>query len=659
MAGISSLGFGSGVLTSDLVDQLVEAERKPTEQRLSFNQQKAEALISAYGVFRNAITELRLPMRQLGAAENMLAYSVSSSNDDVAVSIDASKAARGSYNVVVDQLAKAQSLASSTFDDKDTTALGSGTLTVSVGGETKTLTIDSSNNTLQGLADEINEAELGVSAGIIDTGDGYRLVLSAEETGIDNAVTIMVSDDDGNDADLAGLSQFAFDGAANNLTETVAAEDAVIQVNGIAISRSTNTIANVIDGLTFELKSEGATSTVKVEQDSGAVVDRVQAFVDKYNAFQQAIDSLAGYNAETQQGGLLTGDATVRSIQGQLRGLLTNVVPGLEKSAVRTLADVGVTTNPKTGLLEFDREQFQAQLAENPDDVTALFAEQGRATDGQIEFLQSGVNTEAGSYDINITQVATQGSLQGDNVGAGPVTIDADNDELTFVVDGATTASIQLTAGTYTREELAAEIQSQLNSSSALGAAGRSVKVEFDSGSGVLSFKSGEYGGKSNVSLTEVDTNSAATLGLSVKTGTLGKDVAGTVGGQVAKGEGQVLFVEGSGSASGMQIRVTGGSVGARGSISFIQGIGDRAVDLINSFTGADGAIESRTDGLQKELLAIEEDRQRMEQRIEAYRARLVSQFSAADSLIARLNSTLDFVSQQLAALAPQNNRDN
>lgn len=659
MAGISSLGFGSGVLTNDLVDQLVAAERKPTEDRLNFNQQRTEALISAYGALKSAVTELRLPLRQLSSAENLQAFSGSSSNDDVEVSVDSAKASRGSYTVTVDSLAQAQSLASGTFADRDETAIGSGSLTISVGGQTKTLTIDGSNNTLQGIADEINSADIGATAGVIDTGNGYRLVLSAEETGVDNAISISVSDDDGDDTDASGLSQFSFDGTTNNLTETVAAQDAVVQVNGISITRPTNTIENVIDGVTLEVKAEGATSTVNVTQDSGAVAERVQAFVDKYNSLQQAIKSLSGYNAELEQGGLLSGDATVRNVQNQLRNLLTRVVPGLEGAAVRSLADVGITTDHETGNLEFDHEKFQEQLAKNPNDVTALFAEQGRTSDEQIEFIKSGLNTEAGDYAVNITQLATKGALQGANVGTGSVTIDADNDSLTFLVDGETTASIQLTAGTYTREELAAEIQSQLNANSALGADGRSVSVSFDAGSGALVFESDSYGSESTISLTGVDTNSAASLGLSVAEGTAGKDVAGTIGGQVATGEGQVLFVEGNGSAAGMQVRVTGGTTGARGSINYVQGIGDRAVDLITSIVGADGAIEARTDGLQKELESIAEDRVRLEERITSFRERLVAQFSAADTLISRLNSTLDFVSQQLAALAPQNNRDN
>lgn len=225
----------------------------------------------------------------------------------------------------VDSLAQSQSLASGVFSDKDSTAIGTGVLTLRAGAETKSLTIDGSNNTLQGLANEINDAGLGVTAGVIDTGSGFRLVMSAEETGTANAISVTVSDDDGNSSDSAGLSQFAFDTGTQNLTETIAAKDAVVQINGIQITRSTNSIENVIDGLSFDIAAEGVTSTIKVEQDFGAVADRVQGFVDKFNNLQSTISGLAGFNAETGQGGLLSGDSTVRGIQNQMRSLLTGL----------------------------------------------------------------------------------------------------------------------------------------------------------------------------------------------------------------------------------------------------------------------------------------------------------------------------------------------
>ena len=218
MAGISSLGIGSGVLSSDLVDQLVAAERKPAADRLAQETQKNEALLSAYGKLRSAVTELRLPMRQLSAADNLTAYSATSSNDSVEVSVDDSKAGRGSYTVEVLALAQSQSLASATFADKDATTVGTGTITLKSGDASKTITIDGTNNTLQGLANEINESGIGVTAGVIDTGSGYRLVMSSEETGTANAISLTVSDGDGNNTDAGGLSQFAFDGTMASIS---------------------------------------------------------------------------------------------------------------------------------------------------------------------------------------------------------------------------------------------------------------------------------------------------------------------------------------------------------------------------------------------------------------------------------------------------------
>jgi flagellar hook-associated protein 2 len=663
MASISSLGIGSGVLNSDLVDQLVSAERKPTDARLTRETQQTEALLSAYGKLRSAVTELRLPMRQLSSPDNLKAFSASSSNDDIGVSVDSAKASRGTYSVEVTSLASAQALASNTvFADRDSTSVGQGSLQLTVGAKVTDITIDSNNDTLQGLANAINEADAGVSAGVIDTGNGYQLVMSADDTGTANAVSISVTGDNvGSNTDNQGLSRFAFNAgmdANSGLKETIAASDAMMNINGVQVTRSSNSFENVIDGLTFDIQAEG-TSTISVSQDLGAVADRVQGFVDKFNSLQSTIDSLAGFNAEAGTGSLLTGDSTVRGIQNQLRNILTRVVPGLENASVRSLADVGITTNFETGGLQFDRTRFEEQLKVNPDDVTALFAEQGRATDSQVEFVRSGTGTAPGSYDINVTQPATRGQLvAGSALGAGSFTIDANNDDLSLSVNGDIAVNLQLTQGTNSSPQaLLDDIQAQLDSSNALNAAGVSVQAGLDT-DGKLTFTNSDYGSESSVTLASVE--DAGTFGLGTNTSTDGLDVAGKIDGRTAEGDGQVLFLNsGNGDASGLQIRILGDQVGTRGSIQFIEGVAERTVDLVTNMVSAGGAIESRTDSLNRQLEQIQESRARLEERITSYRERLVSQFSAADSLISQLNSTRDYVTQQLAALAPQNNRGN
>jgi flagellar hook-associated protein 2 len=375
MASITSLGAGSGIFSNDLVDQLVQAERSPTESRLNRRESEAQAKISAFGKIRSALEALRSPMEALSQADSMRAFAGSSSNEAVVgVSVDSSEASRGSYNLDVTQLASAQSLASNSFADRDTTQVGSGTLTLTVGGTTTDIVIDGSNNTLEGVAEAINGANAGVSAGIVDTGSGFRLVMSSDESGTANEISITSADDDNNNTDMNGLSQFVFDGATSNMEQTVAAKDAIMNVNGIEITRSSNTVEGVVDGVTFNLTDTG-TSTVKVTQDSEEVAGRVQAFVDKFNALQDQIKNVAGFNSTSERAGVLSGDSTIRSIQSDLRQKLTSIPAGLEGSPIRMLADIGIKTDPSTGKLEFDQTKFKEQLGENPDAMTALFSE--------------------------------------------------------------------------------------------------------------------------------------------------------------------------------------------------------------------------------------------------------------------------------------------
>ncbi|ERS85095.1 hypothetical protein Q667_17735 [Marinobacter sp. C1S70] len=375
MAAISSLGAGSGIFTNDLVNQLIEAERAPTEMRLDRRESETQAKISAYGRIRSALEALRSPMEALSKSDSMSAYTASSSNESVVrVNVESSEANRGSYNLDVKQLARAQSLASTEFTDRDTTPVGTGTLTLNVGGNATDIVIDESNNTLEGIAEAINGANAGVSAGIVDTGSGYRLVMSSDESGTANEISISVADNDSNDIDMSGLSQFVFDGVTSNMQQTVAAKDAILDINGIEVTRSSNTVEGVVDGVTFTLTETG-TSTVKIAQDPDEVTGRVQAFVDKFNTLQDQVKSVAGYNPASERGGVLNGDSAIRAIQSELRQMLTSVPTGLEDSPVRMLADIGITTDPSSGKLEFDQTKFKEQLKANPDGVTALFSE--------------------------------------------------------------------------------------------------------------------------------------------------------------------------------------------------------------------------------------------------------------------------------------------
>lgn len=166
---------------------------------------------------------------------------------------------------------------------------------------------------------------------------------------------------------------------------------------------------------------------------------------------------------------------------------------------------------------------------------------------------------------------------------------------------------------------------------------------------GNLTFTSNRYGSESNVSLT------SSTLGeLATKTGEAGLDVQGTINGQQAKGDGQVLYLgnDATGGAAGLQVRITGGEVGDRGSVRFIEGVSEKMVGTITDILGANGALDSRTSSLNRDLERFAEDRQQLERRIQSYQERLVDQFSAADSMVGQFNQTQDYLTQQLAGMS-------
>jgi len=652
---VSSIGIGSGVLTSDLIDSLAEAERAPTELRLDRKEEEVQAELSAVGRIRSALTDLRLPTRILGNPSALQALTAESSSSNVGVSAD-SGASAGQYSLEVTQLAQAHSLSTATFADKNVTTLGTGSLSVKVGDVTKNITIDGSNNTLEGIASAINgEDELGINASVIDTGSGFVLVFAAKDSGTENAIEITVTDTgDGDSADAFGLSQLSFDGTNNHLTESVEAKDALFSINGIPITRQSNTVSDAIDGVTFTLagKTDGSPATISITQDTEKVLERIQDFVDAFNEVKTILNEVTEFDPDNASAtGVLLGDSTVRSINSQLRGVLSQVVPGLDGSSVRSLAEVGIETDRTTGLLTVDDDKFKTALVDSPDDVIALFAEQGRASDSQVSYVSKTINSVAGSYDIDITQAATNGSFTGTVAIGASTLIDANNDTFKISVDGTESADITLTAGTYSEAQLVVELQKQLDADSNLSGAGASITVSLD-GSGQLQFTSGTFGSDSKVSFTAVDINTLTALGIDAIAGVDGVNVEGTINGVAATGNGQLLTAATGDDSEGLVVKVEGVSTGSRGSVTFIEGVGDQLVDKLNSFLEFEGIIGAKETGLNDQLVEIAKEREQLDFRVENLRTRLAKQFTAADILVSQLNSTQDFLKSQLAALS-------
>ena len=646
MGSISSLGIGSGILTNDLLDDIISANRKPVEQRLNAEKQETEAKLSAFGQFQSAISSLEEPAQALTDPTALRSFKGESSDEAVSVSVDDAVAEKGSFSVNVDQLAEAQALASNTYADRDSTPVGTGDLTFDVGDASTTITLDENNNTLNGLASEINNSDTGVNASILNTGNGYRLVLNADDTGVDNAMTITANGD-------AALDDFNFNADTKNLTETRAAKDAQLTVSGVAITRSSNTIEGVIDGVTFNISGKTDTpANVDITQDLEDPTSKVQELVDGFNKVQSTANKLTDFDQETGEGSILSGDSAIRSTMNQLRRDFGQIVPGLENASVRSLADIGITTDFNTGKLEFDSTKFEEKLQENPDDVTALFANQGRASDGQVEFVRSSSNTEVGEYGVSVDALATKGSYTADTALPDGSTIDGSNNTFSLRLDGGSEAEITLTEGSYaTRQDLLDEVRSQVENNATIQASEASVQVGL-TGDNKLEFTSGSYGSNSTVEVTAGN----STLGLSARSGQAGSDVEGSINGQQAQGDGQVLFLgSDKGDASGIQVRVRGGDTGARGTVSYIEGVGNSIEEPINQLQSSRCAPSSREESFQSELDTIREERQELNERMSSLRERLSSQFASADRRISDFQQTGNFLEQQLAGLVGGN----
>ncbi|MBV1877527.1 MAG: flagellar filament capping protein FliD [Pseudomonadales bacterium] len=938
MASIQSLGIGSGLLTTDLVDDLVAAERKNSDLRLDLQQAEYEAEISAFGAITSAIENLRVATDGL-KDQSSLQSITATSNDDTALTATASSlASAGNYNIKINAIAETHSLVSQSYT-AITDIVGTGELTIRFGTTSfaagngdyesfavdtaktsKTLIIDSSNNTLSSLRDAINTADFGVDATIVNDGGGFRLLLATDDPGLSNSMEVLVANDAG-----SGLKNFAFNstyndnvavgaiteggsvdlssgldfattnanftftigafvglvatvnqdattdlgggggtaedsriaaqaaidtalagaglaaglvvasidsadgglilttlntgsnetleitaddgvlglnpnlgtryGSDGSLTQTQAAASAQIEVNGLTISRESNLVTEVINGVTLNLKTADTSKTINLSlsSDAATIITKVETFVESYNELRVLTGELTVFDIDTGESGILLGDATLRSINSRIQNVMNSVVDGIVDSKFRTLSEVGIFSDQNNSfLLNVDSVALTKAVNENPDAILSLFATNSSATDAQVEVINTGINSQPGSYDVVLTQLATQGSYNGATNAAldNSILIDSDNDTFVVKVNGTTSNTITLTQQTYnTAALLAQELQLRINNDTAINAAGDTITVTYNAGSQRFDFLSSDYGSDSSISFSSTDTDVESELGFGAAVGTVnaGLDVKGTINGEAATGNGQFLrasegssaakpgFVVGSvlaslnvpltitsgelsngdynfkvsidgiasgqislstgtyntapelatalqnainadeillaagksatvdfdlglsaygvisdttgissslnftelstnmisqfglaigggtqgtdatgelNEAAGIRVRILGGSIGSRGSVSYIEGTTFKLSSLFEEFLDVDGLLDVKVEGLNELLEGVADAKLALEERLEIFQNRLVSQFSSADLAISRLKNTEDFLTQQLELLS-------
>lgn len=369
MSTISALGTGSGLDLNSLVEQLLRAERAPVENRLNQRQERVESQLSALGLFSGALSGLRDAARNLQNGNGLGARQAVSGNPDLFSATARENTAPGSFAVRVVNLAEADKLASQAFADSGA-AVGTGTLSFASGEQSFSITVDESSNSLADIRDAINRApdNRSVSASIINDADGARLILTGRNTGAENAISVTASGGNG------GLSALTIDpDEAVGLNRIASATDAVVEIDGFTITSASNRIEGAIDGITLDLKAadpENAT-TLTINENRSAIIGRVQTFVDRFNALADVLEGLAGYNPDTEEAGPLLGNATVRSVAGQVRSILSGQIPGAPAGA-NSLVAIGVTSNGE-GRLQIDQGRLNQAIDDRPQALTELF----------------------------------------------------------------------------------------------------------------------------------------------------------------------------------------------------------------------------------------------------------------------------------------------
>lgn len=673
----------SGLDVNGIVTQLMTIEQRPLA-KLNTQEASYQAKLTAYGTIKGAISSFQGAVQGLNNANVYQAVKATASDATVLSASATSIAVAGTYSLEVTSLTQAQKLIGA-GQVSSTTAIGTGTATTLTfdfgtisggaltpfdpvtntggtyagatftgnGGTAKSITIDSTNNSLQGIRDAINAAGLGVTATIMNDGSGtpFRLSISSNSSGASNSLRVTATA--GGDAAVTGLLAYNPAGVAGvdqNLSQTMVAQNANFKVNGVGFTKTSNSVSDVIQGVTLNLSkltTVGAPVTLTVAKDTSAINTAVSNFTKAYNDLTATLKKNTAYDPATRQGAILLGDSTVRQIQTQVRNILNNPVVGTTGS-IKTLSDVGVSFQ-KDGTLSLDSTKLNNAITNNFKDLSSLFAAVGTASDSLVSFGTAVSGAKAGTYAVEVTQIATQGTATGGAL-ALPTTITAGvNDTLGLIVDGIST-SVTLAAGSYTTAQaLAAELQSKINGSSALTTAGASVAI-LASVTNALTITSAKYGATSNISLTSGSGTLLADLGMAAPTYSVGVDVAGSLGGTTATGSGQTLTATG-GSATGLSVIINGGTLGNRGVLGYSQGYASLLDSWATSTLSTQGMLADRTDGINSSIKAIGTRRTEMNARLATVEKNYRAQFSRLDAMLGSMNQTSQYLTQQLANL--------
>ena len=608
-----------------IITQLVAVERRPItlleEKQTTLSEEK-----SAWTEVNTMLLTLKTAAGSLSSLEDFDVFTPSTTVTGTGTDVEdllgyavGSNASEGSYSITINQLAAAQKLASGSFSSSSE-ALGiSGDVTIN-DWEVSIAATDS----LDDIRTKINALNSGedpadVTASIIAISDSeYRLTLTSKNTGVDG---MSITDGTG------GLG----------LTELVAGQDAEVIVDGFTITRSTNTITDVISGVTLNLIGEDtdATITLNVNRDNDGIKEKIQGFVDSYNELMSYIDKQNTASGDGETTKTLFADASLRSVKTTLRSTILSGVSGLD-STLDHLSLIGINID-RYGQLSIDDDELDGYLESNFAEVVNLFAAQGTSSSSELSYVYSGDATVAGDYEVEITQVATKASTQGTGF-SGTLTSGA---TLTLTSLGGTEENISLTVG------MAMEaIVDAINTGDTLGITAENI-------GGQLSLSSSSYGSSGNFTVSGI----SADLGIADNTYS-GIDVAGRIRVEGSSdwmtmtGKGQALTGDDDQDVDGLVIKYTGTTTGTL-DFTFTMGIGGKLDQALYTMTDSiDGYVATKQDSLQNQIDNIDDKIDNLEVRLTRYQETLMAKYSTMEAMLSTLQSQQDWLTSQIDTLS-------
>lgn len=430
-------------------------------------------------------------------------------------------------------------------------------------------------------------------------------------------------------------------------SELQSAQDALINVNGINLVKSSNVIDDVFEGLTLNLQSAepGKTISVNITEEAGDITSAMNGFVEAYNSVMSLIHDQSRYNPdEDERAPLLMGDPTLRQIQSNLQRYITGRISVLNGDGPSSLADIGIRSDSKSGLLSFNSAKLSEALSDDPTAVRRLLSRFGDVVDGSnVSFVSSTSATKAGTYTVNVTQARERAEV----VGAAVSTISA-AEKLTIRIDedaqgkgSVRSLVVNLKIG-MTANQQAQAIQDALDQ--------RDLDLSATLENGKLTIRHNQFGDDYEIQVTS--DQALGDSGFSAVTKTdVGVDLKGTINGVIADVQGDILIGRDGYSSEGLRVQITNGFLGEAGQIRLNDGLGSSFGNLLDSVIGFGGLLSNKIQSFDAVISRFEEQMSRVTERAARVEDRLRRQFLNLEVTLGRLNATSEYLSAQLASL--------